>query len=123
VAPGHSFDSITIELLRERGVSAISDGFFRRAVRWQGVSWVPQQLWRFRSVGPGLWTVCLHHNHIGPAGVERLRHDIDTYSTRLTDLKSCISGELPEFDWRDGLVQRAWLLAVRARRRLAGTKG
>jgi len=63
VAPGHSFDGTTISLLSEIGVSAISDGLFVTPRRDpNGMLWVPQQLWRFRRLPLGTWTVCFHHN-------------------------------------------------------------
>ena len=62
VAPGHSFDYLTVKLLAEFGVRIISDGFFTRAVEDRGALWIPQQLWRFRPFSFGLWTVCCHIN-------------------------------------------------------------
>ena len=63
VAPGHSFDRTTVTLLSEIGVSCISDGLFLTPrLDDSGVLWIPQQLWRFRRLPFGVWTVCLHHN-------------------------------------------------------------
>ena len=33
-------------------------------VRWirLGATWIPQQIWRFRPMPTGVWTVCLHGN-------------------------------------------------------------
>lgn len=28
----------------------------------RGIMWVPQQLWRFRKMLFGIWTICLHVN-------------------------------------------------------------
>jgi predicted deacetylase len=61
VAPWHSFDATTEQLLRELGVSVISDGYALRPYRdAAGAVWVPQQLWRLRRMPFGVWTVCLH---------------------------------------------------------------
>ena len=62
VAPAHSFDLNTIEVLLEQGVDVISDGFFFRPVRLFQAIWIPQQLWRFRPMPFGTWTICYHHN-------------------------------------------------------------
>lgn len=63
VAPGHSFDTITITLLSEVGISCVSDGLFLAPrLDRNGVLWIPQQLWRFRRLPFGVWTVCFHHN-------------------------------------------------------------
>lgn len=62
VAPGHSFDHNTVELLAGFGVNVISDGFYTRPVLALGALWIPQQLWTLRRMPYGLWTVCYHVN-------------------------------------------------------------
>lgn len=62
VAPGHSFDLITVRSLQIFGIDAISDGLFTRPVRYHGATWLPQQLWKFRRMPFGLWTICCHIN-------------------------------------------------------------
>jgi hypothetical protein len=119
VAPGHSFDRVTVELLRERGVTVISDGFFRRPVRWHGVIWVPQQLWRFRAMPAGVWTVCFHHNDFKAGDVQQLEAQLRGLAGRLTNLKSVASSPAPSIGWGDRLRQRAWLNAIRLRRVVA----
>ncbi len=71
VAPGHSFDAATLEGLRAIGVNMVSDGLSLYPYRDSaGMIWLPQQLWRFRRLHFGVWTVCCHHNRWTP---ERLR--------------------------------------------------
>ena len=41
--------------------------------------WVPQQLWRFRSVPAGTWTVCYHHNHWTEAQFTNFERDIESH--------------------------------------------
>ena len=63
IAPAHSFDENTVKLLSELGVTTISDGlslFPHRDARNKNVVWIPQQLWRFRYVPFGVWTICIH---------------------------------------------------------------
>jgi len=62
VAPAHSFDRNTVELLASFGVNVISDGFYTRPVLALGALWIPQQLWTLRRMPYGLWTVCYHVN-------------------------------------------------------------
>jgi predicted deacetylase len=64
IAPAHSFDELTIKALLECGINVISDGYYFRPVKRLGAVWVPQQLWRFRKMRWGLWTICFHHNDI-----------------------------------------------------------
>jgi predicted deacetylase len=80
VAPGHTFDAVTVSLLPELGIRIVSDGFFC----WpyldaQGLFWIPQQLSSLRWVPNGVWTVCHHvnawrENHIALFRAEIARH-------------------------------------------------
>jgi len=65
VAPAHSFDRTTLKILyEETAIRLVSDGLSQRAFRRFGFVWVPQQLWRPRSLKRGLWTLCLHPNEM-----------------------------------------------------------
>lgn len=65
VAPAHSFDDITVDvLLNDIGVKRISDGFAILPYRYKGVSFIPQQLWRLRAMIFGVWTCCFHPSTI-----------------------------------------------------------
>jgi len=88
VAPAHSFDRITVGILHELGIPAISDGLAAYPYRCNsGALWVPQQLWRLRWMPDGVWTVCCHHNGWNQselsrftAGLNAYRAQIDTFS-------------------------------------------
>lgn len=87
VAPAHSFDQVTLEVLSELGLHTLSDGLFVLPHRDRhGVLWVPQQLWRFRPMPPGVWTVCHHLNRWGDAEVLRLQADLHSYRALFSDL-------------------------------------
>ncbi len=63
VAPSHTFDRNTVEILADLGVSVISDGMWP----WPftepgGTTWIPQQVWNFQEKSSGIWTICCHHN-------------------------------------------------------------
>ena len=61
VAPAHSFDKNTLKVLRQLGISNVSDGLHLFPCRdSDGMLWVPQQLGTFRRVPVGIWTVCIH---------------------------------------------------------------
>lgn len=63
VAPGHSFDQVTLEALRnETPIRTINDGIARNPFLEGGFYWLPQQLWALARRRSGLWTVCLHPN-------------------------------------------------------------
>jgi len=55
IAPGHSFDQTTVTILKDIGISCISDGLFVWPRTDRGGSlWIPQQLWRFRALPFGV---------------------------------------------------------------------
>ena len=63
IAPAHSFDISTLMLLREFGITSVSDGYGRYP--WTDANqmfWVPQQLASLRPMPSGVWTVCIHLN-------------------------------------------------------------
>lgn len=64
VAPSHSFDSATLDLLVQMEFRIISDGFAtRHFVDDRGLVWIPCQQWdRFGDESKGVYTVCYHHN-------------------------------------------------------------
>jgi len=81
IAPGHSFDHVTIRALHDLGLPVISDGMALAPYRDpSGALWVPQQFARMRAMPFGLWTFCYHINGLDAAGLadfgrrlERLR--------------------------------------------------
>lgn len=91
VAPAHSFDGITIELLKEFGFRYISDGFhlFPR-VDNSGMTWVPQQLWGFRWRPFGVWTVCLHINTWARADVATFKEHAKRYRAVISNFDEVV---------------------------------
>jgi predicted deacetylase len=121
VAPGHSFDDNTMEALRRIGLRCVSDGFLLYPGRDVSETfWLPQQLWRFRRLPFGVWTVCHHHNAWTRRDVERLRRDLVDYSAHMTDFDRV---KAQYWARRSTALDRAFgaalLLAHRARRVVA----
>ncbi len=98
VAPSHSFDWTTVELLAELGINVISDGLWP----WphtddRGITWVPQQMWsRFKRRPTGLWTACYHHNGWSPKVLAGFRHQTEKFASQIT----CLSQVLDEYRGR-----------------------
>lgn len=84
VAPGHTFDAATLEVLDEVGITRISDGFFLfpHCDKF-GRFWMPQQAWRFRRVPLGVWTVCCHTNSWTEAQVRAFGVALGQYKAQL----------------------------------------
>lgn len=124
VAPGHSFDRTTLRVLAALGVRVVSDGFgLFPWVDEEGMVWIPQQLWRFRPVPFGVWTVCFHPNAWGPEDVARFREDLRRYRGAIADLPAVVAAYGGR---RPGMAERwltpAYRAAVRLRRRRAGRR-
>jgi predicted deacetylase len=91
IAPAHSFDRTTLELLRELGFRYISDGFFPTPITDElGITWVPQQLWRYRWRPFGTWTICFHMNSWTSSDVRGFRQSTARYEESISDFRNVI---------------------------------
>jgi len=115
VAPGHAFDHATLELLPEVGIRAVSDGFFWRAVNRNGVSWIPQQLWRFRAMPFGLWTVCLHVNNWKEDTLRQFEVALARFAGSLTNVADILAARIPQAGVLDHAFEAAYAQAVRTK--------
>lgn len=114
IAPAHSFDATTVAILRELGVRFISDGFscfpYKDAL---GMVWVPQQLWGFRKVPVGIWTVCLHHNGFSDRDLLRLRDGLQQFRHAMTTFAEVVRRY---GDRRQGIGDRLLQIGLHAKR-------
>jgi len=77
VAPAHSLDENTLKALeKETDIRIISDGLAVRPYTFLGFRWIPQQLWKFRPMPFGLWTICLHPNTMEEKDFQALEGNI-----------------------------------------------
>lgn len=124
VAPSHSFDAATVEILERMGIRIVSDGLFLfPRVDAAGVLWIPQQLWRFYRAPLGVLTVCLHINSWTSGRIETFREDIRRYADRiatLDEIAEAYRGGRPRnvSPW----IARLLLTAKRAKTRLQGAR-
>lgn len=118
VAPNHAFDRSTVAALLACGVEVVSDGLALSPYRDRaGTFWVPMQSWRFKPQPPGVWTVCLHHNHWSPDDVAGFGRDLEEYASAMTQLEEV----LERFgDRRRSVPDRLFLAQRRMKRALRG---
>jgi predicted deacetylase len=118
IAPAHSFDDATVDVLKEVGIKAISDGFYLSPHRdAREMLWIPQQLWSLQYRPFGLWTACYHVNSWKPEDVRAFERDVAMYRSRITSLKHVLSaGTIRRKAWHDELVSRALLATIRSKR-------
>jgi predicted deacetylase len=91
VAPAHSFDANTVKALASLGVRTISDGLSLYPHRdSEGVFWVPQQLWRFRTAPFGVWTVCIHPKDDLYINAEHFQRRIREYKESITSFQEVV---------------------------------
>lgn len=121
VAPGHSFDATTLRILQSVGLTRLSDGFsLYPCLDPEGMLWIPQQLWRFRSMPFGLWTICLHLNRWTRQDLYRFRMQVTRFKHAITDFSSVIS-RYRDRQWSgvDSMFSCAYRKAFTGKRRLA----
>lgn len=123
VAPAHSFDQVTVKLLGSFGIRLISDGFYLRAVCRFGAVWIPQQLWAFRWMPLGLWTVCCHINKWKEKEIEEFEHGLGVFARRLTSvaelrIQSCPARGLMDHAFEN--IFRRLVMLKKARKQLRG---
>jgi predicted deacetylase len=117
IAPGHSFDIITLRVLKKLGLNVVSDGLYLFPnMDSHGITYIPQQLWRFRRMPFGLWTVCYHHNDWTGRDLDRFKSEVQCYKARLTNLPQALKEYRPRNrNLSDALVSRTFLFALQAR--------
>jgi predicted deacetylase len=121
VAPAHSFDENTVRILMDLGIRTISDGLALYPHRdSQNVMWIPQQLWRFRAVPFGVWTICIHSTDDLYVNHEHFRRCIRQYKYSITSLPAVASTYAQrKASWTDRAFGQLWHLAIRAKVALA----
>jgi predicted deacetylase len=117
VAPAHSFDETTVQVLLELGIEVISDGFYIRPVKRLDALWIPQQMWRFRSMPFGVWTVCYHHNRFTDHSLKMFELDIQRYRFAISSVDRVVC-EYParKSNVLDGVFALLWLAVLRVKR-------
>jgi len=97
VAPGHSFDVTTVEVLSKLGVRVINDGYALFPYQDpQGMIWIPQQMGRLRKLPIGVWTVCLHFNNWSESDLRQFREEV----RRFRDSAISVDDVLAQFSSR-----------------------
>lgn len=80
VAPAHSFDANTVEVLLSMGVRVINDGYaLYPYADERGMVWIPQQVGRFRNLPVGIWTICFHFNRWKDDDLKQFRADLQRF--------------------------------------------
>ncbi len=118
IAPGHSFDALTLKILKKHGIRLISDGHFLFPhTDADEMMWIPQQLWRFRSMFLGAWTIGFHHNTWTDQDLSRFREQVKRFRPRIRSLDEIVvEYQDRNRTWMDGLFSRFYLASLRFKR-------
>lgn len=120
VAPAHSFDKVTVQALKDLNIEIISDGFFKKPVRHMNMVWIPQQLWKFRDLKSGIWTVCFHINGMKKNELDRICSDLYQYKKRIISLNEVISdNHINTVTLFDHAFSKIWRILVKSKRVLS----
>lgn len=120
MAPANSFDDVTLRVVRDEGIRVVNDGLSAHPYTDEtGLLVIPQQLWRFRRMAFGVWTVSFHHNFWQDSDLHRFERDLTRFRKRVTDLDTIIStyGARSRSTF-DSAWARTHLAAIRVRRAL-----
>ena len=86
MAPIHTFDSLTLQALREiTDIRIITDGHALTPFKKEEFTWIPQQLWHFREMPYGVWCICLHPNTMGWDEFHKLEKIIKKHKAKFID--------------------------------------
>lgn len=92
IAPAHSFDVVTLRLLKELGFRYVSDGFsVYPHIDEFGLTWVPQQLWTFRRRPFGVWTISFHLNSWTDADLAAFDRNTKLFGDVISNFEDVIS--------------------------------
>ncbi|PYU27646.1 MAG: hypothetical protein DMG32_05800 [Acidobacteria bacterium] len=114
VAPAHSFDTNTIDILLRMGVHMVNDGYaLYPYADERGMIWIPQQVGRFRNLPIGIWTICFHFNRWSDEDLRRFRADLQRFRPHILSV-----GDVLQFCKR----RKTWVHAGAARLLDAGLR-
>jgi len=122
VAPRHGFDAHTLHALQQEGIPVISDGFARVPFIRDGVTWIPQQLWRPVKKSKGLWTICVHANTAHDSLIRQLHAFLHRHADQFTSVDRVLAELKPTSLSLTEQLYAAWALwrtqSSHARKRL-----
>ena len=100
-APAHSFDENTLKALSVNGINTITDGFFLRNgyCKKYHFDFIPQQLWRFRKMPFGIFTICYHHNSMSSADIDKFKRDVECNIDNIIGVNDLKERDLSFFDY------------------------
>lgn len=96
MAPSHTFDSSTLKALCDStDIRIITDGHAIWPYHTDGLTWLPQQLWRYYNMPFGIWCICLHPNSMTKADFLVFRDNIRRNASKFIDVNAALTFSRP----------------------------
>jgi predicted deacetylase len=76
MAPSHSFDETTLDVLVDLGFKTITDGVGLYPFKRKGLTFVPQQFWAPCKAYLGINTICLHTNELNADFLQKVENHL-----------------------------------------------
>ena len=120
MAPAHSFDNTTIKCLKDININIISDGLFLGPRLRNEMIWIPQQLWRFKKLPFGCWTICIHLLDMSNNSLETLKNSIEKNISFFINPSYLVKdpGQISNFSIIDNFMQEITIKLLKAKKRL-----
>lgn len=116
MAPFHSYDSATLQALKDLGFTTLTDGYGLIPWRDNGLVFVPQLFERPANLGFGIYTMCLHLNNMTIGEIDRLGQFMKANSRRFIGFDQARARAWPKA--LVGPIGLTLRLALTAKRRL-----
>lgn len=92
MAPSHTFDTNTLLALRlETDIRIVTDGHALFPFREGDFIWIPQQIWDFRRLPFGIWTVCLHPNTMSHSELNSLIERLTRFAGKAVPFEAAVA--------------------------------
>ena len=97
MAPGHSLDRTTLEVLHNLGFELVTDGYGIYPYRIENILAVPQLFSSPVHFGFGVYTICLHVNNLNQVECERIERFVRANAGRFISIidASKLRGPIP----------------------------
>ena len=123
VAPSHTFDEITLEVIKEETtIEIISDGIAYYPYVEKDFFWIPQQLWWYKEKKNGIWTICLHPNTMTAEQMEKfeniVREHHDKFCNHIYLLKDTYKNRTKSY--MDRVFEKYFFLRIKASKSVIG---
>lgn len=121
MAPSHTFDTNTLLALRlETDIRIVTDGHALFPFREGDFIWIPQQLWRFRWLPFGIWTVCLHPNMMNTDELDSLVRQLTRFAGKTIPYQEVIALCNKIKGLSDRIFASIFGIALQVKRQMAG---